>query len=72
MAAYWTNFAKTGDPNGEGLPKWNVFSDSNPEVMYFQQTPHAGPVPDIESLRALDNYFKWRRSTEGKEWAKDK
>lgn len=25
MASYWTNFAKTGNPNGAGLPVWDVF-----------------------------------------------
>ena len=30
MATYWTNFAKHGDPNGEGVPAWPAFSDANP------------------------------------------
>jgi len=70
MGTYWTNFAKYGDPNGKGVPQWPAFSDDNPVVMYFSQTPHTGTVPGIESLKVLDSYFKWRRSPEGDSWAK--
>ncbi|MDP4245942.1 MAG: carboxylesterase family protein [Bacteroidota bacterium] len=66
MGTYWTNFAKYGDPNGSGEPNWPPFSADHPEVMYFSQTAHAGPVPSAESLKVLDAYFKWRRSPDGK------
>jgi len=65
MGTYWTNFAKYGNPNGAGEPKWPAFSDAHPVVMYFSQTPHTGPVPGAASLQVLDNYFKWRRSPGG-------
>jgi para-nitrobenzyl esterase len=70
MANYWTNFAKFGDPNGKGVPEWPAFNNENPVVMYFGKTPHTGPVPSLESLKVLDEYFKWRRSAEGEAWAK--
>jgi para-nitrobenzyl esterase len=70
MATYWTNFAKYGNPNGAGVPEWPAFSDQNPVVMYFNQIPHTGPVPGAESLKTLDEYFKWRRSPVGEAWAK--
>ncbi|HEY3390679.1 MAG TPA: carboxylesterase family protein [Prolixibacteraceae bacterium] len=70
MGTYWTNFAKYGDPNGQGVPAWPAFSNANPQVMYFGQKPYVGPVPSAESLKVLDGYFKWRRTPEGEDWAK--
>lgn len=70
MGTYWTNFAKYGNPNGKGMPQWPAFSQAKPVVMYFNQTPHTGPVPDAGALQVLDSYFKWRRSAEGAAWAK--
>ncbi len=70
MVTYWTNFAKRGNPNGEGVPEWPAFSDTNPVVMYFSQTPHTGPVPSADSLMVLDKYYAWRRTPEGDVWAK--
>ena len=70
MGTYWTNFAKYGDPNGEGVPEWPEFTMETQQLMYFNKTPHPGPVPSAESLEALDDYFEWRRTPEGKEWAK--
>lgn len=70
MATYWTNFAKFGDPSGPGLPKWPAFSDANPVLMYFSQTPHTGPVPGADALTVLDKYFAWRRTAEGAAFVK--
>ena len=33
MLSYWSNFAKTGDPNGEGLPTWTTYTGSGDKVM---------------------------------------
>ncbi len=29
MVGYWTNFAKQGDPNGNGLPNWPAYTTTN-------------------------------------------
>jgi para-nitrobenzyl esterase len=70
MMTYWTNFAKTGNPNGAGAPEWKAFSDANPVVMYFDQKPYMSNVASEDSLKVLDEYFAWRRTAEGAEWAK--
>ena len=36
MNGYWVNFAKTGDPNGNGLPKWPVYHEKEGEILDIQ------------------------------------
>jgi len=35
MMDYWVNFAKTGDPNGAGLPVWPVYDRQNESYQEF-------------------------------------
>jgi len=43
--AYWVNFAKTGDPNGEGLPEWPAY-DAKSDVLLDFSMSGPGPVAD--------------------------
>lgn len=59
MLKYWTNFAKTGNPNGEGLPEWPVFRDEGKNVMYLKgQAPEPVEIPNLEKILFIDEYFK--------------
>jgi para-nitrobenzyl esterase len=44
MSTYWSNFAKSGDPNGTGLPQWPVYNrQGSYPVMHLDATSHAAP-----------------------------
>jgi len=61
IRAYWINFAKTGDPNGPGLPHWPEFTEKDQRVMFFDTESSARPIPNLEKLKAFDAYYAWRR-----------
>jgi para-nitrobenzyl esterase len=71
MATYWTNFAKTGNPNGAGLPEWPAFAPADPQRMVFRGTPTAQPYDNLDQLEVMDAYFAWRRTEEGKTFGKN-
>ncbi len=51
MNAYWVNFAKTGNPNGDGLPKWPVYNMNKNEVFEFRQDGSAAATQDSRKAR---------------------
>ena len=65
MRTYWTNFAKTGDPNGTGLPKWPAYDDAAPQILHLKAgSTKAGPLVNENGLKVLDEYFASRRADE--------
>jgi para-nitrobenzyl esterase len=45
---YFANFAKTGDPNGDGLPLWPLFDLAETDLMLF--TLDEGTVMSVNPL----------------------
>lgn len=63
LRTYWTNFAKTGDPNGPGVPRWPAFTNSAPRVLHIASgRTSPGSIVNEAGLKLLDEYYAWRRS----------
>ena len=53
LVGYWTNFAKTGAPNGEGLAAWPAFDGTKANVRRLgtaAEIRERGALPDFDSL----------------------
>jgi para-nitrobenzyl esterase len=57
IAAYWTNFAKTGDPNGNGLPEWPAYDARSDLQMELGETVAQRPAPHKVAPDFYEAYF---------------
>ena len=56
MQKYRLNFIKTGTPNGEELPKWEMFNDDRTKVLEFGEKVAMITDPNIELYKIIDKY----------------
>jgi para-nitrobenzyl esterase len=61
MSSYWVNFAKTGDPNGPGLPPWPNFLPGSEQSMHFADKIGAIPNPSKAELDFFDAWYSKQR-----------
>ena len=54
MSRYWTNFAKSGNPNGKGLENWPAFSAGAQDVLYLDNPIRVGDVYSLDKLKMFD------------------
>jgi para-nitrobenzyl esterase len=59
MTTYWSNFAKRGDPNGGGLPKWPRY-DQGGRVLHLDETISDAADSQRPRYEALDAYLRAR------------
>ena len=56
MSSYYANFAKTGDPNGPGLPEWPAYDPARPRRIVFNGNGAEAADMDVGRLKFLDGH----------------
>jgi para-nitrobenzyl esterase len=62
MAAYWTNFAKSGNPNGGSLPRWRPVSANGDTALVLGESIEMAALPALEGVRLIDGFYTRLRS----------
>ena len=56
MSSAWLSFAKTGDPNVEGLPEWDAYTAENGATMFFDDNCIVKNNHDKELLDVVTSF----------------
>jgi para-nitrobenzyl esterase len=56
IQSYWTNFAKTGNPNGNNVPKWPIF-DSQENALDIGDRMQIVDLPSRREYELVDSYI---------------
>jgi para-nitrobenzyl esterase len=57
-SAAWTAFARTGDPNTAGVPRWPAYSAGKRDTMLFNNTLRVVQDPDRETRLVMEKVLK--------------
>lgn len=63
IQTYWTNFARTGDPNGPGVPKWPQYGPTEWQTMHLDKTSVAKPDANRGRYLFLDSAWSKPKAT---------
>ena len=58
VSASWVAFARTGDPNVSGLPKWPAYSAGRRDTMLFNDASRVEPDPDRGPRLVMEKLLK--------------
>jgi para-nitrobenzyl esterase len=61
ISSYWVNFARTGNPNGRGLPPWPAFTIADTKVQYLGDPIAVGGVASLNTLTVFDAVYSMVR-----------
>jgi para-nitrobenzyl esterase len=63
MSSYWVNFARSGDPNGAGLPVWQPHAvGASERAIVLDADPASEPLPMKARLELYDKLYAQMRS----------
>ena len=62
ITTYWSNFARTGDPNGHGMPRWPKYEPGTRRVLHLDESIREMPDAARARYEALDAFVDRQRA----------